>query len=68
MKSPFVEFRAFSRGLLGPQAAMPSHVLVTRGAIKAGVLPSDAVLVRVIDGTTTPSDSLPARSPVAIGL
>ena len=59
--------RTLSVGLLG-LAAMPSHLPPSARATKAGSLPSTGVVAAGIDGTTNPSDSLPARLPFALGL
>ena len=47
---------------------MPSRLPSMCGTIKAGPLPSGGVLVPALVGTTSPSDSLPARDRFALGL
>jgi len=47
---------------------MPSRLPPATRATKAGPLPSTGVVATGIDGTTNPSDSLPARTPFALGL
>ncbi len=66
-KSACWSSRTLSTGLLG-LAAMPSHLPPATRATKAGPLPSTGVVATGIDGTTNPSDSLPARPPFALGL
>lgn len=66
-KSACWSSRTLSTGLLG-LAAMPSHLPPATRATKAGPLPSTGVVATGIDGTTNPSDSLPARIPFALGL
>ena len=66
-KSACWSSRTLSMGLLG-LAAMPSHLPPDTRATKAGSLPSAGVVATGIDGTTNPSDSLPARLPFALGL
>jgi hypothetical protein len=66
-KSACWSSRTLSTGLLG-LAAMPSHLPPSTRATKAGPLPSAGVVATGIDGTTNPSDSLPARLPFALGL
>ena len=66
-KSACWSSRTLSTGLLG-LAAMPSHLPPATRSTKAGPLPSAGVVATGIDGTTNPSDSLPARLPFALGL
>jgi hypothetical protein len=66
-KSACWSSRTLSTGLMG-LAAMPSHLPPATRTTKAGPLPSTGVVATGIDGTTNPSDSLPARPPFAFGL
>ena len=66
-KSACWSSRTFTTGLLD-LAVMPSHLPPSTRATKAGSLPSTGVVATGLDGTTNPSDSLPARRPFALGL
>jgi hypothetical protein len=66
-EKPALEFSHFVYGVVGPFG----HALALTSiadATKAGPLPSGGVVVTALPGTTSPSDSLPARHPFAFGL
>ena len=62
-----LEFSCFFNGVVGPLG----HALTltpTPCATKVGSLPSSGVVAAAVIGTTSPSDSLPARCRFALGL